>query len=93
LQEKTSGLDEVKRFFKISGTFASVALYVPLWWRIFERGTSGDYSILAYLGILWIQIANLAIARSEAKWFLRFFYSLQIILVSSTIGIVWWFYD
>lgn len=71
----------------------SIALYAPLWWRIFERGTSGDIS-LVFQVMLWVmQLINLVIAYEQGAKFFKIWYWVQLTLVTATGIIVYHFHD
>ena len=80
-------------YLKPANLIISMVMYIPFWWRIIKRGTSGDISLVFQGLLLVMQIVNLAIAWDGGAQFFVVWYVLQAVLVSVSIGLVWWFYD
>lgn len=80
---------------KIKGTsfLIGVVLYVPFWWRIIERQSSGDISLVFQGLLLTLQAMNLSIAWLDNARFFKVWYTIQCVFVAFSIGLVWYFYD
>jgi len=78
---------------KIFNMALSIAMYLPLWWRILERGTSGDISLWFQSALLTIQVVNLCIAVKEKSRFFTVWYGLQTFLVTASFGLVRYYHD
>ncbi len=80
-------------YLKPLNLLIGLTLYIPFWWRIVERGTSGDISLVFQAMLLVMQLINLRIAWVENSRFFIVWYVLQATLVTASIGLVVWFYD
>lgn len=70
------------------------AMYIPLWHRILKRRTTGDHSKITWLGILCLQGLGWSVSYLDnAQTLYLFYYPAQALVVTTTIVLVWLFYD
>jgi len=70
------------------------SMYLPLWQRLVRRKTSGDHSKWTWGGVFILQLLGLAMAWLDgAEVFYIIYYPAQIVVVGTTIILVWRYYD
>lgn len=84
----------MKEALTVAAIVLSLALYFPLWRRLLRRRTSGDHSKLTWVGIFVLQFLGLGIAwLDDAPTLYMVYYPMHILLVGTTMGLVWRFWD
>ena len=71
----------------------SVAMYVPLWRRIWSRRETADFSKGYYIILVINQLSTLAVAGLSQSWFLLGYYILQLVIIAYTMRLIWRYYD
>ena len=70
------------------------SMYTPLWRRLVRRKTSGDHSKWTWGGVFILQLLGLTVAWLDgAEALYTIYYPAQIVVVGTTIVLVWRYYD
>lgn len=77
------------RSFVALNILVSVTLWIPSWLKMWRLKSSREYSIFSFLLILYLQVANLALAWLESAVLLTAYMAVNVLAVGFTCCLIW----